>query len=458
MKQSQQHQQQEDFLDNMFPDSGATANPRKEREAEAAPPPEKPAEPTRSLKLVGGKGRELGKAQKAFNRLVAKVERLRAQVANETARLDAAVAYYAKELHPLILRGFEIRKDLVRIMFGLLDASPSPFSKQGKKAWRALTRIQIDTIMDAEGGLADEDLKEIFTKLVGSSLEDARREEFDKIREDADALFKEVGADVDLSKISPDMSMEDAMRFQQEILEKMRQAMEADGGGGRSGAGREEEAPPRKKTKKQLEREAREQEIAAARKRSIGSIYKQLARAFHPDFEQDEVKKAEKEVLMKELTTAYKEGDLHTLLRLELEWIHHEEDDAERLSDEKLAIYNEVLKEQVEMLERELYLLPAHPRYEVLQQYTRQYMGYGFQPHFNGPQEKRQLEVMLKSMSDSLDELRGKNARKEINDMLAEYRAMMRREARMEQFLPDIAGFFDGDLPPSLFKEEDGDW
>jgi hypothetical protein len=454
-----QNQQQKDFLGNMFPDSGTTVNPRKERGTDAAPPSsEKPTEPARSLKLIGAKGRELGKAQKAFNRLVAKVERLRTQVTKETARLDAAVAYYAKELHPLILRGVELRKDLVRIMFGLLDASPSPFSKQGKKAWRDLTRIQIETIVEAEGEPVEEDLKGIFSKLVGGSLEDARREELDKIREDADALFKEIGVDVDLSGITPDMSMEDAMRFEREILGKMQQVMESEGGGIGSGGDGEREASPRKKTKKQLEREAREQELTAARKRSIGSIYKQLARAFHPDFEQDEAKKAEKEVLMKELTTAYKEGDLHTLLRLELEWIHHEEDDVERLSDKKLAIYNEVLKEQVEMLEQELYLLPAHPRYEVLRQYTGQYMGYGFQPHFNGPREKRQLEVMLKSMSDSLDELRGKNARKEIDDMLAEYRMMMRREARMSQFFPDINDLFNGDLPPSRFKEEDGDW
>jgi hypothetical protein len=57
------------------------------------------------------------------------------------------------------------------------------------------------------------------------------------------------------------------------------------------------------------------------RKRSIAKLYKQLARVLHPDLEQDRGLQSEKVQLMQELTEAYRQNDLHTLLRLELQWI-----------------------------------------------------------------------------------------------------------------------------------------
>ncbi|PYS50742.1 MAG: hypothetical protein DMG13_20380 [Acidobacteria bacterium] len=86
----------------------------------------------------------------------------------------------------------------------------------------------------------------------------------------------------------------------------------------------------------------------------------------HPDLEPDAGRKQRKLALMQELTTAYRNNDLHTLLRLELEWIQQEEGAAERLAEEKMATYNQVLKEQVCELERELGELPCHPRYQPI--------------------------------------------------------------------------------------------
>jgi len=65
----------------------------------------------------------------------------------------------------------------------------------------------------------------------------------------------------------------------------------------------------------------------------------------HPDLEQDAERRRQKETVMQELTAAYRNHDLHTLLRLELEWIRREECDLDRMTEEKLAIYNSVFKE-----------------------------------------------------------------------------------------------------------------
>src|SRR5439155_24603602 len=88
-----------------------------------------------------------------------------------------------------------------------------------------------------------------------------------------------------------------------------------------------------------------------ARKRNIASIYKQLARVLHPDLERDNERQKEKVQLMQELTEAYRQKDLHTLLRLEMQWIENEGGHLDRLTEEKLSVYVEVLQGQVQGLE-----------------------------------------------------------------------------------------------------------
>ena len=107
-------------------------------------------------------------------------------------------------------------------------------------------------------------------------------------------------------------------------------------------------------------------DIANAQQKNIATIYKQLAKLFHPDLEQDENRKLEKELLMKELTAAYETKNLHALLTLELRWIHGENDHLATLTDEKLAIYLQILKEQAYELSVQKNEMIYQPQYYVL--------------------------------------------------------------------------------------------
>ncbi len=107
-----------------------------------------------------------------------------------------------------------------------------------------------------------------------------------------------------------------------------------------------------------------------ARKRTISVIYKQLAKVLHPDLENDPARREQKHHLMQELTTAYKAGDLHTLLRLELSWIHHEEEDLNRLTEEKLKVYIEFLQKQVADLQQEIAHIPYLPQLAAVSRLT----------------------------------------------------------------------------------------
>jgi hypothetical protein len=68
-------------------------------------------------------GRPLSKAQRAFNRLVTKVEELRARLDREIHRLDKVLAYYGEHIHPRLQRQTALRKELVRALAPFLDGN-----------------------------------------------------------------------------------------------------------------------------------------------------------------------------------------------------------------------------------------------------------------------------------------------------------------------------------------------
>jgi hypothetical protein len=133
------------------------------------------------------------------------------------------------------------------------------------------------------------------------------------------------------------------------------------------------------------------------RKRSIANIYKQLARVLHPDLERDTERQKKKVQLMQELTVAYRQNDLHTLLRLEMQWIENEGGDIERLTEEKLDVYNEILAEQVQGLEQRLRDLMFHPRYRPIVVFND-----GPTRVINGPDKARKLDADIAALESSI--------------------------------------------------------
>lgn len=190
------------------------------------------------------------------------------------------------------------------------------------------------------------------------------------------------------------------------------------------GAGATEDTPP-------VSPRASERE--EARKRTTVSIYKQLAKALHPDLEQDPAMRERKHTLMQELTKAHREGDLHTLLRLELEWIKREEGDLERLGDEKLAIYSELLEEQVADLQEEIREVALTPRFSALARFMN--------PMGGGPDDVEKILLTIRQKSESLKTLRdalgGPEGRQALRAILAEVDVQRRRQA-------DSLGFEEG--------------
>lgn len=92
-------------------------------------------------------------------------------------------------------------------------------------------------------------------------------------------------------------------------------------------------------------------------KMSIDTIYAELSKTFQPDLEQDEARRAIKEERMKQLTEAFQNNDLAALLSMKVLCLEESlgANHAEQ-PDHILEEYNNVLKEQLEELEKELYI------------------------------------------------------------------------------------------------------
>lgn len=382
---------------------------------------------TKKELIIGKKvAKKLTPQQKTFNRLIRKLEKLRRQK-DETAKdLSEKLEFYSKHIYPLEEKIATLHSQATRIFYKFYREKKT-ISKLDEEVLIEIIHTQFNEWMRFGRDRPDDELKEIFEFLEGQSFDEAAEEDFQAIKEDMSETFRKMGFDIDLDEFSLDLSEEDAMHKMREILESIQEQAET----------KAEAEPKRKKTKRQLSKEQREKEIEEAKTKNIAAIYKQLARVLHPDLEPDAGRREEKESLMKQLTSAYKNNDLHTLLRLELEWLHQEEDNLEKLSSEKLKIYNQALKEQTEELEAEIYFSTQHPRYFPLQKYVR---FFGIES-INLKAEKRDLEEKIKFMEEDIADLTGKSPLKKLREILRIVKKEMKKP-KMVDFGFDFEDLF----------------
>ena len=85
---------------------------------------------------------------------------------------------------------------------------------------------QINEIIQEEGSLADGDRRAIFERVHGVDLGRAEREEMEQARSMMEEMLGELGIQVDLSDLRPDMSDEALAAKAAEMAERIRQKAE----------------------------------------------------------------------------------------------------------------------------------------------------------------------------------------------------------------------------------------
>jgi hypothetical protein len=193
-------------------------------------------------------------------------------------------------------------------------------------------------------------------------------------------------------------------------------------------AGRDAHA---RQTPKQQDRERRRE---AKRKASLSGIYRQLAKLLHPDLEPDPGARGRKEALMQEVTAAYARQDVHTLLRLQLEWLHREEADVARLTDDALRGFNDALGEQVAELELAVEALYMNPKYAPLMEDIG---GFGGHVVRDGRAQAGELDQLLAHLDVAVSRLRAPDALADVTLLIQERRRTVgNMKPSMETSLP----------------------
>jgi hypothetical protein len=346
--------------------------------------------PSRQSLIINNQPKQtLSKQQQTFNRLVKKIEKLQVDLEKTTHSLQQKLDFYLKHIYPLEQKEIILLKGLVKGLYHFYQENHL-FSRNDQATLGEIISIQLHNIFQLEQTEPDDELKEIFKAVEKIDYDEAAEEGLDGMKQEMQSMFEDMGVDFNIDDMDREMTEEEILKKVEALKNQFRQQAK--------------KAEPGKKTKKQLEKEANEKKQEEARAKSINSIYKQLVKIFHPDLEQDPDLRLQKEELMKKLTTSYKSGDLHTLLKLELQWIQKEGTNVDKLSDNKLALYNESLKEQAHDLEEEISQILHHPRYQPLYQYA---MSPEQIKYISVNDIRQQKKSWIKDMSQSLLTLQG---------------------------------------------------
>jgi hypothetical protein len=236
--------------------------------------------------------RPLSKEERAFNRAVAKVQALRVRFDEEKRQLDRALLFQAAELRPRLERVTALRTALVRGFSPFLD--DRRLKPAQEQTLRAILEEQLDEVFSHVHS-PDADLKALFERLHGVGYAEAVQSELEEARSGMAAIFDELGVNVDVPELHPDMNEEDLAAAAAQLADGMRRAEEQR---------TSQAASHRKATKRERREDERIRRFEQLRKDNIGSVYKRLAKVLHPDLETDPVAREKKSRAMQEVTAA----------------------------------------------------------------------------------------------------------------------------------------------------------
>ena len=340
-----------------------------------SPPPESPAAPAGDHKVVALKFSDaaLTPAQKAFNRLLTRIENLSAKLETTRTLADGHRVRRAIELEPLERAQFALMRQMVLLLAARLER-------------KGLTRAQKQAATAIACGLSealalqgDAEMQTLHDALSPQTLDEKGREAADDMRAMLEDILGEPlhAGDEPGAMDNPDVVLQAAMRrlgSQAEAEKAQRHARRA----AKSGTARQRKA---------------EQDTLDAQT-ALRTLYRQLASALHPDRETDPAERARKTALMSEANAAYERRDLVTLLHLRLRAEHLDAGTVAGLAREKVAALTVLLKEQVSALEHDLWTLEQQVRGEFELPPDAVLSAASLQRNLRGRQQLIQLQIV----------------------------------------------------------------
>ena len=327
--------------------------------------PQKPAISKAGLAIRPADGAPLSRTQVEFNRLIKSLEATKARHLREQERLDKTLVTAIRELVPLVE---ELNRLNCNLIFTGMKAFQSLKLTAHRRLWFAdLLSTKAGNLLVDPVGLNEQEIHELeaIIKKLSPDKEDSQMNEgYEKELSAARVMMEQAarlaGLDLDLSDLDPRGDPEEFHRIANERLRDAFQTKQESATDGK---------PGRKPTKAQAENERKRLAKEDAKNRDLKSLFKQLAKAFHPDLEPDPLLKEHKKIWMQRLNAAYAADDLREMLQLEMEWLGEEATNLATAGDQKLQVYCMVLKEQILDLKGQIYRLPFEPQYGPLRRF-----------------------------------------------------------------------------------------
>lgn len=292
-----------------------------------------------SVSEVLAKRKPADKAQQRFRKLVANIERKRDELRQWQA--------YEQRYNQRVTSEFEpVRSELLqqqRQMAVLIDEliSQRGQGRRLSRVERAKLRDMLMTLLDAVLSQGhDEALAVLREKHTGHSAKEDQRLEMEL----TESLLTDVlGLEVDENHGAS--SVEELLDHAHRKAQQRARFQ---------GADERENGRRAKRSAAEDAARAKREQAAKEVNQSLRDVFRKLVSALHPDREPDPTERARKNQLMQRVNQAYEANDLLTLLGLQLEI---EQIDATHLSStsaERLAHYNQILREQLTRIEAEL--------------------------------------------------------------------------------------------------------
>ena len=290
---------------------------------------------------LGGKDARLSPVQQRFNRLLARIDKLKVRIADVQALADAHRPLYHATLTPLR----ECFQEMLRKMVLWLDQR-----LQGKDLRPAQKRVATDILCGLCEALVaggDGAMRALHDRHSRHSLQ--RKEQ------DAAAGMRAMMEEVLGQSLALDESLDPIEAVMRAGMAHMQGATQAE-------QARRDAARAKKKPTAAQRKAEQQQEDAET---VLRKVFRQLASALHPDRERDPAEHRRKTALMSEANAAYGRQDLMALLQIQLRIEQADSRSLSQLPEEKIESMSLLLKQQASELEHEL----STHREHVLQEF-----------------------------------------------------------------------------------------
>lgn len=294
-----------------------------------------------TLRLGVGKDSRLSPMQQRFNRLLARIEKLKGQIADLQTLADAYRPQYSSTLTPLQER----MQALMRGMVLKLDER-----MQGKGLSAAQKRIGAEILCGLSEGLAatgDETMQALHDKYSPRSLREKEQDGVADMRDMMEDIFGQ--------PLKSDESLDSFEAMMKAVAQQLQEASQAEQ------TRRETKRARKKPTAAQLKAVQQQEDAETV----LRKVFRQLASALHPDRERDPVERQRKTVLMSEANVAYERQDLVAMLQIQMRIEQTDSQSLAQLAEEKIEAMSLLLKQQATELERDLY----EHKQQVLQEF-----------------------------------------------------------------------------------------